>query len=166
MRFYYSPAGALCEQETALGPWLFFVIIFYTSFLCDVCTNINPLVCLWPSEPDEDNDDDDEVYGLIAYGALGGPSAPSWTDLPPPSLLGKDDEPSTTSPRGSPRKTPVTSPAKSGMPSPAGSPSKVSKVAEDCVVFSCVYNHTDLGPQRRKILYQSNRSLSIHFLCM
>jgi len=75
-------------------------------------------------EPDEDNDDDDEVSGSIAYGALGGPSAPSWTDLPPPSLLGKDDEPSTTSPRGSPRKTPVTSPAKSGMPSPAGSPSK------------------------------------------
>lgn len=57
---------------------------------------------------------------------MGAPSAPSWTDLPPASLLGKDGETLTTSPRGSPRKTPVTSPAKSsGLSSPANSPSKV-----------------------------------------
>ncbi|KAJ7371298.1 Non-ous end-joining factor 1 [Desmophyllum pertusum] len=75
-------------------------------------------------EPEEDDDDADDIYGSLAA-AVGGPSAPSWTDVLPPSLLGKDDEPSTTSPRGSPRKTPVTSPAKSsGMSSPATSPSK------------------------------------------
>lgn len=63
---------------------------------------------------------------------MGGPSAPSWTDLPPPSLLGKDGETLTTSPRGSPRKTPVTSPARSsGMSSPANSPSKVNKKSGD-----------------------------------
>ncbi|CAH3121148.1 unnamed protein product [Porites lobata] len=77
-----------------------------------------------PDDDDDDDDDDDELYGSVAYGAVGGPSAPSWTDLPPPSLLGKDDESYTTSPKRSPRKTPVTSPSKSGMSSPAGSPSK------------------------------------------
>ena len=85
-------------------------------------------MCLFvPSEPDDVDDDAGEIYGSIAYGAVGGPSAPSWTDLPPPSLLGlgKDDEASTTSPRSSPRKTPVTSPVKSGVSSPAVSPSKV-----------------------------------------
>ena len=76
-------------------------------------------------DDDDDDDDDDELYGSVAYGAVGGPSAPSWTDLPLPSLLGKDDESYTTSPKRSPRKTPVTSPSKSGMSSPAGSPSKV-----------------------------------------
>lgn len=89
------------------------------------------VICLFvPSEPDDDDDDSDEIYGSIAYGAVGGPSAPSWTDFPPPSLLGlgKDDGASTTSPRGSPRKTPVTSPAKSGKSSPAVSPSKVREV--------------------------------------
>lgn len=73
-------------------------------------------------EPEED-DEDDDIYGSVAVGGAV-PSAPSWTDLPPPSLLGKDGETVTTSPRGSPRKTPVTSPAKS---SPVNSPSKVSK---------------------------------------
>ncbi|XP_020631999.1 uncharacterized protein LOC110068921 [Orbicella faveolata] len=77
-------------------------------------------------EPEEDDEDPDDIYGSIAVGgAVGGPSAPSWTDLPPPSLLGKHGETLTTSPRGSPRKTPVTSPARSsGMSSPANSPSK------------------------------------------
>lgn len=73
-------------------------------------------------EPEEDVEDVDDIYGSVA---VGGPSAPSWTDLPPPSLFGKEDEPFTTSPRVSPRKTPVTSPAKSsGMSSLSDSPSK------------------------------------------
>ena len=86
-------------------------------------------VCYILTEPEEDDDDADDIYGsLAAGGAVGGPSAPSWTDLPPPSLLVKDGEPSDTSPRVSPRKTPATSPAKSsGMSSPATSPSKVRK---------------------------------------
>ena len=63
---------------------------------------------------------------------MGAPSAPSWTDLPPASLLGKDGVTLTTSPRGSPRKTPVTSPTKSsGLSSPANSPSKVSQRTGD-----------------------------------
>ncbi|XP_078377948.1 non-homologous end-joining factor 1-like [Oculina patagonica] len=77
-------------------------------------------------EPEEEDDDADDIYGSLAVGgAVGGPSAPSWADVPPPSLLGQDGGPSTTSPRASPKKTPVTSPAKSsGMSSPANSPSK------------------------------------------
>lgn len=85
-------------------------------------------------EPEEDDEDTDDIYGSIAVGvgAVGAPSAPSWTDLPPASLLGKDGETLTTSPRGSPRKTPVTSPAKSsGLSSPANSPSKVSQRTGD-----------------------------------
>lgn len=80
-------------------------------------------------ESDEDDADADDDFGSVAYGAMGAPSAPSWTDLLPPSLLGQGEggEPSTTSPRTSPRKTPVTSPAKPGISSPAASPSKVSK---------------------------------------
>ncbi|XP_068740229.1 non-homologous end-joining factor 1-like [Montipora capricornis] len=74
-------------------------------------------------EPDEGDDDVDDVYGSIAQGTVEAPSASSWTDLPPPSLMSV--EPSNASPgRGSPRKTPVTSPVKSGTSSPAGSPSK------------------------------------------
>ncbi|CAH3154868.1 unnamed protein product [Pocillopora meandrina] len=73
-------------------------------------------------EPDEDVEEEDDIYGSVV---IGGPSAPSWTDIPPPSLFGKEDEPLTTSPRVSPRKTPVTSPAKSsGMSLPSDSPSK------------------------------------------
>lgn len=82
--------------------------------------------CLSPftvTEPDEDVEEADDIYGSVV---IGGPSAPSWTDIPPPSLFGKEDEPLTTSARVSPRKTPVTSPAKSsGMSLPSDSPSKV-----------------------------------------
>lgn len=87
------------------------------------------LICYISIEPEEDDDDADDIYGSLAVGgAVGGPSAPSWADVPPPSLLGQDGGPSTTSPRASPKKTPVTSPAKSsGMSSPANSPSKVRK---------------------------------------
>lgn len=87
-------------------------------------------ILIEPEEEEEEDDDADDMYASLAVGgAVGGPSAPSWTDVPPPSLLGKDGEPSTTSPRVSPRKTPVTSPTKSSAKSsPVNSPSKVRKM--------------------------------------
>lgn len=97
------------------------------GFKLDTVVLINvSTCCLSPftvTEPDEDVEEADDIYGSVV---IGGPSAPSWTDIPPPSLFGKEDEPLTTSPRVSPRKTPVTSPAKSsGMSLPSDSPSKV-----------------------------------------
>ena len=75
-------------------------------------------------EPDEG-----DYYESIPHGVAGVPSAQSWTDLHPPSLLSA--EPMDSSPRVSPRKTPVTSPVKSRMSSPAGSPSKVGKLSSN-----------------------------------
>lgn len=97
------------------------------GFKLDTVVLINvSTCCLSPftvTEPDEDVEEADDIYGSVV---IGGPSTPSWTDIPPPSLFGKEDEPLTTSPRVSPRKTPVTSPAKSsGMSLPSDSPSKV-----------------------------------------
>lgn len=97
------------------------------GFKLDTVVLINvSTCCLSPftvTEPDEDVEEADDIYGSVV---IGGPCAPSWTDIPPPSLFGKEDEPLTTSPRVSPRKTPVTSPAKSsGMSLPSDSPSKV-----------------------------------------
>lgn len=101
--------------------------VVLVGFKLDTVVLINvSTCCLSPftvTEPDEDVEEADDIYGSVV---IGGPSAPSWTDIPPPSLFGKEDEPLTTSPRVSPRKTPVTSPAKSsGMSLPSDSPSKV-----------------------------------------
>lgn len=101
--------------------------VMLVGFKLDTVELINvSTCCLSPftvTEPDEDVEEADDIYGSVV---IGGPSAPSWTDIPPPSLFGKEDEPLTTSPRVSPRKTPVTSPAKSsGMSLPSDSPSKV-----------------------------------------
>ncbi|XP_029200277.2 non-homologous end-joining factor 1-like isoform X1 [Acropora millepora] len=81
----------------------------------------------WLAEKDLPEPDEGDYYGSIPHGVAGVPSAQSWTDLHPPSLLSAepmDSSPSGVSPRVSPRKTPVTSPVKSRMSSPAGSPSK------------------------------------------